>query len=122
MILVDASVWIDHLHRPEPGLVDLLEDAQICVHPMIIGELALGSLHDRSAVLWLLGNLPSTAVVSHAEVLRLVEFRTLYGIGLSLVDAHLLAALLLSDGISLWTRDRRLRLTAKRLGIASDLR
>ena len=122
MILVDSSVWIDHLHRPEAGLVDLLEDAQICVHPMIIGALALGSLQDRSAVLWLLGNLPSTAVVSHAEVLRLVEFRTLYGIGLSLVDTHLLAALLLSDGISLWTRDRRLRLTAKRLGVASDLR
>jgi predicted nucleic acid-binding protein len=120
MILVDTSIWIDHLHRTEPRLVALLEDADVCVHPMIIGELALGSLRDRSVVLSLLGDLPGIAVAAHAEVLRFIESQALYGIGLSLVDAHLLAALRLSSTAKLWTRDRRLQSAAKRLGVAAN--
>jgi predicted nucleic acid-binding protein len=120
MILVDTSIWIDHLHRTEPRLVALLEDAEVCVHPMIIGELALGSLRDRSVVLSLLGDLPGIAVAAHAEVLRFIESQALYGIGLSLVDAHLLAALRLSSTAKLWTRDRRLQSAAKRLGVAAN--
>jgi hypothetical protein len=37
---------------------------------------------------------------------------------LSLVDAHLLAALLLTPGVRLWARDRRLRGAAEQLGIS----
>ena len=64
MILVDTSIWIDHLHGTESRLVALLEDAEVCVHPMIIGELALGSLRDRSVVLALLGDLPGISVAA----------------------------------------------------------
>jgi hypothetical protein len=120
MILVDTSIWIDHLHRTEPRLVALLEDADVCIHPMIIGELALGSLRDRSVVLSLLGDLPGIPVAAHAEVHQLIESHALYGIGLSLVDAHLLAALRLSSTAKLWTRDRRLQSAAKRLGVAAN--
>jgi predicted nucleic acid-binding protein len=119
MILVDTSIWIDHLHRQEPDLNDLLEDAQVSAHPMIIGELALGSLSDRASVLSWLENLPSVPVVTHAEVLHFVEANALYGQGLSLVDAHLLAGLFVSDNVTLWTRDRRLLAAARRLGVAS---
>jgi predicted nucleic acid-binding protein len=122
MILVDTSIWIDHLHRPEPNLSDLLEDMRVSVHPMIIGELALGSLPDRANVLSWLGNLPSAPTVTHAEVLHFVEANALHGQGLSLVDAHLLAGLRLSDDTKLWTRDRHFRAAAERLGVASDLR
>jgi predicted nucleic acid-binding protein len=121
MILVDTSIWIDHLHRSEGALKVLLNEAQVCTHPMIIGELALGSLRDRQTTLGLLSDLPRTALATHAEVLGLVEAHTLLGIGLSLVDAHLLAALRLSSRDRLWTRDRRLGLAAEGLGVAADL-
>ena len=62
MILVDTSIWIDHLHRSEATLSALLNDAQVCTHPLIIGELALGSLRDRQTILELLSDLPSYAV------------------------------------------------------------
>ena len=121
MILVDTSIWVDHLHRSEAALSVLLNEAQVCTHPMIIGELALGSLRDRKTILGLLSDLPSTPLATHAEVLPFVELHALYGIGLSLVDAHLLAALRLSSRDRLWTRDRRLRLAADELGVAADL-
>ena len=93
MILVDTSIWIDHLHRADTTLSALLHDAAVCVHPMVIGELALGSLRDRPTILGLLADLPSTPVATPAEVLVLVDAQVLSGTGLSLVDAHLLAAL-----------------------------
>jgi len=121
MILVDTSIWIDHLHRSDATLSDLLHEAQVCVHPMVIGELALGSLRDRQTILGLFADLPIAPVATNAEVLVFVDSKILYGIGLSLVDAHLLAALRLSLSDRLWTRDRRLRLAAERLGVFADL-
>jgi predicted nucleic acid-binding protein len=120
MILVDTSIWIDHFHRTEILLVELLEEAEVCVHPMVIGELALGSLRDRAAVLSLLADLPAAPIASHAEVLQLIESNALYRSGLSLVDAHLLAAVRLSGTARLWSRDRRLQSAARRLGVAAD--
>ena len=121
MILVDTSIWIDHLHRPEPQLTSLLGDVLAAAHPMIIGELALGTMRQRSAVLQMLSDLPGTTVATHTEVLDLVESHKLFGIGLSLVDAHLLAAVRLDPQASIWTRDRRLHAAAQRLGVAADL-
>ena len=110
MILVDTAIWIDHFHRAEPRLVSLLQDAAVCAHPMVVGELALGSLRNRSEVLNLLGHLPEVPLATHREVLDFVDVHRLHGVGLSLVDAHLLAALRLSETALLWTRDQRLRL------------
>ena len=98
----------------------LLEEAEACIHPMIIGELALGSLRDRSVILSLLADLPGVRVATHAEVLRLIESHVLYGTGLSLVDAHLLAAVRLSETVRLWSRYRGLQSAARRLGVAAD--
>ena len=120
MILVDTSIWIDHLHRSEPALVRLLELGDVGTHPMVIGELALGSLRDRATVLGLLDALPQTAVATHSEVRAFVEARELHGIGLNLVDVHLLAGAVLTAGTQLWTRDRRLREAAASLGLAAD--
>lgn len=121
MILVDTSIWIDHLHRADAALTALLDTAQVCSHPMIIGELALGSLRDRRTVLGLLRDLPTTSTATHSEVLSFVEAHGLSGTGLSLVDAHLLAGVFLSPSDRLWTRDRRLRVAAERLGASADL-
>jgi predicted nucleic acid-binding protein len=117
MILVDTSVWIDHLHEAEPELVALLSRSAVARHPMVVGELALGNLKNRSAVLAALAGLPALAVATHEEVLRLIEQRELFGTGLSLVDAHLLASVLLSPGSSLWTRDKRLSSVAASVGL-----
>lgn len=121
MILVDTAIWIDHLHRPEPALRALLEDSMVCTHPMVIGELALGSMRQRSQTLSFLVGLDSLPTAGHEEVLHLVEAHQLHGRGLSLVDAHLLASLRLSRATTLWTRDRRLRAAAERLDVAADL-
>jgi predicted nucleic acid-binding protein len=121
MILVDTSIWIDHLQRSDATLSALLDEARVCTHVMVVGELALGCLGERSTILGLLSGLPGTPVATHAEVLSFVELHGLDGLGLGVVDAHLLAALRLSAPNRLWTRDRRLRSAADQLGVAADL-
>jgi predicted nucleic acid-binding protein len=121
VILVDTSVWIDHLHRADTALVGLLEEAQVCTHPMVIEELALGTLRRRQEVLDSLGSLPAAPVAAHDEVLAFVDAHGLFGVGLSLVDAHLLAAARLGETTHVWTRDLRLRAAAGRLGVAATV-
>lgn len=118
MILVDTSIWIDHLHRAEPVLIELLNASDVAGHPMVVGELALGVLRDREVILAALTDLASVRVATHGEVMRFIERRRLYGRGLSLVDVHLLASVLLTPGTALWTRDKRLRSSAEDLAVA----
>lgn len=121
MILVDTSVWVDHLRRRSAALVALLEDADVVTHPFVIGEIALGAPKNRAQVIGLLEELPGVVVAPHLDVLELVERRALGGAGIGWVDAHLLASAVL-DQIPLWTLDRRLAATAVRLGIGWDPR
>lgn len=107
MVLVDTSVWIDHLRRGNPGLSALLEEGAVLCHPFVIGELACGNLGNRDEVLKLLGELPSVPMAEHDEVLHLLGENRLHGRGLGWVDAHLLASAMLG-GFRLWTRDRSL--------------
>lgn len=120
MILVDTSVWIDHLRTGDPHLVELLEDARVLAHPWVTGELALGRLSQRDEILGLLSQLPQATVATDVEVLTLIENQRLSGLGIGYVDAHLLAATLLTPGARLWTRDKKLRATATRQGLASN--
>lgn len=108
MILVDTSIWIDHLHASEPGLVEFLGDDEVGCHPAVIEELALGSIKHRNDVIGLLESLRAFPVLNHHEVIALVRSRQLWGRGLSAVDAHLLGSVALVDGSRLWTRDKRL--------------
>jgi predicted nucleic acid-binding protein len=118
VVLVDTSVWINHLHRSNHSLVDALDRSLVAQHPMVIGELALGSLSKREAFLQLLADLPPMPVATHEEVLHFVNQNHLYGQGLSLVDAHLLASVTLSSSARIWTEDKRLSTAADQLGIA----
>lgn len=117
MILVDTSVWVDHLRRGNARLEELLNHEQVTCHPFVIGELACGHLRQREEILGLLGTLPSARVATHAEVMLMLESRRLMGCGLGYVDLHLLAAAQI-DHLPLWTLDKRLADTATRLGIA----
>jgi predicted nucleic acid-binding protein len=116
VILVDTSVWIDHLHEGEPALVELLERSMVLQHPLVTGELAVGAIAGREAVLSALSGLSGAAVASHEEAMHLIEERELYGRGLGLVDIHLLASTLLGPATILWTRDKRLLAAAKHVG------
>lgn len=118
MILVDTSVWVDHLRLSDRQLAGLLlEDAVLC-HPFVVGELACGSLRRRSEIMRLLRNLPQAPVVQHDEVLAFVEAHRLTGSGLGWIDVHLLASATLA-GERFWSHDRRLAQVAGRLGVAA---
>jgi len=119
VILVDTSVWIDHLRAQDATLGGLLDAGEVLGHPFVLGELALGNLRQRELVLTALGDLPQARVATDAEVLTFIERGRLYGFGIGYVDAHLLAAIRLTPGASLWTRDRRLHEAAARLGAAA---
>jgi predicted nucleic acid-binding protein len=121
MILVDTSIWIDHLRAGDHTLSTLLNDSRVATHPFVIGELACGNLRQRSEVLRLLDALPKVPVASDLEVLYFIERNRLMGRGIGFVDAHLLTATALGDGLRLWTRDRRLNGVAVDLGMAHDV-
>lgn len=118
MILVDTSIWIDHLHTSQPGLVTLLDLDVVGCHPAVIEELALGSIGQRAVVLELLESLHAFPVLGHAEVMALVNGRRLWGRGLSAIDGHLLGAVALVSGAQLWTRDQRLIAACSDAGVA----
>lgn len=116
MILVDTSVWVDHLRKGDPRLADLLERGVVMMHPFVLGEIACGSLADRSSTLELLQDLPATVVADGAEVLGFIERHALHGKGVGYIDVHLLASVALTGaGARLWTRDRKLNAMAAAL-------
>ena len=117
MILVDTSVWIDHLHSAESEIIKLLQAGRVLIHSMIIGELACGTLKNRTQRLSDWGALPGITEVSHASVLSAIESRNLMGRGIGFVDAHLLCAVLNHNGTLLWTRDRSLKRIAEECGV-----
>lgn len=116
MILVDTSVWVDHLRSGHSGLARLLNDNLVLGHPWVTGELALGHLARRAEVVGLMGALPQATLATAEEVMILIDRHKLYGLGIGYVDAQLLAATLLTGGAKLWTEDRRLRTAAIGLG------
>ncbi|MFZ2237999.1 MAG: type II toxin-antitoxin system VapC family toxin [Gordonia amarae] len=117
MILVDTSIWIDHLHSADERLARFLDDGQVGCHRSVIEELALGSIADRGVVIGLLRNLAQFPVVTHDELLQLVDAHHLWGRGLSAVDAGLLGSVLIRDGSRLWTRDKRLKAAGSDIGV-----
>ncbi len=118
MILVDTSVWIDHLRNGDVALASLLNQCRVLIHPFVIGELACGNMRDRQSILQLLQDLPMVPVADNDEVLFFIEEQQLMGRGIGYVDAHLLASVVLEDSSRLWTRDNRLAKIASELNLA----
>lgn len=117
MILVDTSIWIDHLQSGNEGLIALLNSSQVSMHPFVLGELACGNLQQRTEILALLNDLPQATVAQNEEVLFVIEQHKLMGKGIGYVDAHLLSASLLNSNTKLWTRDKRLSTLARNLTV-----
>ena len=119
MVLVDTSVWVDHFRRVNSALVELLEEGSVACHPLVIGELSCGNLHNRDEILGLLGALASAPVAEDDEALRFLEDEELHGCGVGWNDIHLLASARLMP-CPLWTLDKALRPMAESLQLAAQ--
>ena len=118
MILVDTSIWVDHLRHGDAKLATLLESDRACVHPFVVGELACGNMKARKNILELLRALPTLPAANDNEVLFFIERHRLMGRGIGYIDAHLLTSVALHGTARLWTRDKRLSSIAADLGLA----
>jgi predicted nucleic acid-binding protein len=116
MVLVDTSVWVNHLRDGDQHLEKLLFDGDVVCHSHIIGELACGNIKNRKEIILLLQSLPTAPHVEFQEFLYFIEQNQLYGKGVGFVDIHLLASAQLGQ-IPLWTTDRRLKVAATELGL-----
>lgn len=121
MILVDTSVWIDHLRKRELKLQELLQNDEVVTHPFVRLELALGSIANREKVLSDLALLSQVPVAETGELFSLLELRKLYRRGIGVTDLHLIASALFDKTISIWTRDRRLGEIAEEFGLRAAL-
>lgn len=116
MRLADTSVWIDHFRKSDQLLQQTIENDLLLCHPVIIGELALGSLKSRSSVLSFLASQKMVQVATHDEIMTMIDTHRLYSMGIGYTDASLLASALIDDRAELWTRDKRLQEAAKKAG------
>ncbi|MGD0789439.1 MAG: type II toxin-antitoxin system VapC family toxin [Terracidiphilus sp.] len=121
MILADTSIWVDHLCNGDAEMARLLGAGQIVMHPFIVAEIALGSLHNRRKRLAEMEALLEVRVAQLNEVRHMIEAHTLYSKGIGLTDAHLIASCLMTPGTQLWTRDGSLHKVAQTLGIQANL-
>ena len=121
MILVDTSVWIDHLRTGDDKLVQQLNSSNVLMHPFVLGELACGNLSNRKEILTLLKDLPKSSVATDNEVLFFIEQHKLMGRGIGYTDTHLLAAVALNGSARLWTRDKRLRAVCDSLLLTCEM-
>ena len=117
MILVDTSVWIDHLRKPEVKLQELLQNDEVVTHPLVRLELALGSIAHRENILSDLSLLPQVPVAETDQLFTLLERRKLYSRGIGVTDLHLIASSFIDQSLSIWTRDRRLGEIAEEFGL-----
>ena len=121
MILVDTSIWVDHLRRKDIALSALLNAGSVLTHPFVIGELMLGGLRKTGETFAALRELPRAVRAADEEMPQFIDRMALASAGIGFVDAHLLAAVALTQGASLWTRDQRLLAAAERLALAAVL-
>lgn len=116
MILVDTSVWIDHFRTGNPTFAEMLDEALVLTHPLVIGELACGNLKNRTRILADLNRLQRTLSATHNEVLQLIQKRGLWRYGIGYIDAHLLTSALIST-CQLWTLDQKLEQAVRVAGV-----
>lgn len=99
------------------SFADQLGVGRIACHPLIVAEIALGSLKSRADILELLDSLPRVSDASYVEIRTFIEAQKLYAKGVGYVDVSLLASCLITPDTRLWTYDKRLAALAEELGI-----
>ena len=119
MILVDTSVWVDFLHKGDPHLRELLLHSKVATHPLVLGELACGSIQNRHNILSLLSDLHQAREASHDDVLHFISTHKLFGKGVGIVDMHLLCSAIISN-FQFWSKDKRLTAVSKKFKVAFE--
>ncbi len=102
-------------------LFSLLAEERVLAHPYVIGEISLGSLRERDVVLGALLDLPQAPIATPKETFYLIERERLFNRGIGYVDTSLLASARLIPGITIWTRDKRLKKVADELDLSAVL-
>ena len=118
MVLIDTSVWIEHLRGETEVAEDLLTAGEVVIHPFIIGEIACGNFTNRGEVLSMLHGLPALSVTDDSLVLYFIDQNKLAGSGMSYIDAHLLASVVLEPPTRVLTLDKRFRAAAEAMELA----
>ena len=114
----EKSALIDHIRRPDPAPVRLLDAGRAIAHPGALGGIALGSVASRRTVMPQLDRLKGAVVAFQADVLAFIERHALAGTGVGDGDADLSASARITPRGRPWTRDRRLKVAAARLDVA----
>ena len=96
------------IRAADPVLGRLIGEQRLLIHPLVIGEIALGNLPNWDRVLAWLRSLPAIRPATDDALYQMVSECGLQGSGLGVVDAHLLAAVAGGPDLKLWTRDKRL--------------
>ena len=120
-ILVDTSVWINHLRERDQNLSHLLEQGLVACHPFIVGEIACGGIKNRQEIINLLNDLPSTEILDHSDIIDFIENRKIMNKGIGYIDVHLLGSVLVSD-TRIWTFDKALKKMAFQLSVGYDIK
>jgi predicted nucleic acid-binding protein len=116
-VLADTSVWVDHFRYHNDALAGLLVQDRVLTHPLILGEIACGTPPERKRTLADLGQLEQTRQASASEAMALIESKRLFGLGCGLVDMLLLASVMITPAVELWTLDKKLHALAGRFGV-----
>jgi predicted nucleic acid-binding protein len=115
-VLVDTCVWVRHFRQRNPLLVDMLVDGEVWCHPIVVGELSMGTLKNRAQTLLDLIQLDRPPIATFDETRQMVESRRLWGRGIQWNDAQILASAVIAE-VPLWTFDERLKEMAADLGV-----
>ena len=118
MIIVDTSIWIDHLRGIDSPLDDVLGSGLELLHPFVFGELLLNGLPKQGAFAERLHGLKPAPLASPADVAAFIVWAKLAGTGVGYVDTNLLVSAKLISGGCILSQDRNLRVQAERLGLA----
>jgi predicted nucleic acid-binding protein len=116
-VVVDSNIWVHHWRTENRLLMEMMADGEIWTHPLVIGELSMGTLRNRERLLWDLTRLGRPQLATDAETRQMVEARRLWGRGIGWNDAKILASVVIG-GCLLWTQDKRLDEAALEMGAA----
>ena len=119
-ILADTNIWCKYFRYGNPLLSQLIENDFLAIHPVVIGELAVGNLKHREQTILDLQAFPMVQAASDEETHFLLREHGLWGRGIQWNDLLILAAVIASPGKLLWTQDKRLAEIARRFSVSYD--
>jgi predicted nucleic acid-binding protein len=107
-ILIDTSVWINHLKEPVAELNDLLNNHSLIVmHPFVLQELLLSNSKKSEVLYRELSLFPFINIAGSSEIENFLLEYPVRGKGLGLIDIHLLYSAW-KDKVRLLTHDKKL--------------